>query len=54
MKFTYETDRLILKVLDGNHASDVLRFYLANGNCLNAPKQSARTTSIQKLFSAVF
>lgn len=30
MKFTYETDRLILKVLDGNHASDVLRFYLAN------------------------
>lgn len=30
MKFIYETDRLILKILDGTYASEVLRFYLAN------------------------
>lgn len=30
MKFSYETNRLILKVLDGTHAEDVLRFYLSN------------------------
>ena len=30
MKFSYETDRLILKILDGSNANDILRFYLAN------------------------
>lgn len=30
MKFSYETDRLILKILDGSSARDILRFYLAN------------------------
>ncbi len=30
MKFCYETDRLILKVLDGTYAEDILRFYAAN------------------------
>lgn len=30
MNFSYETNRLILKILDGNHAEDVLRFYLSN------------------------
>lgn len=30
MKFSYETDRLLLKVLDGSCAGDVLRFYLSN------------------------
>lgn len=30
MKFLYETDRLILKVLDGSNADDILRFYTAN------------------------
>ncbi len=30
MKFLYKTDRLILKVLDGRYAHDVLRFYLSN------------------------
>lgn len=30
MKFSYETDRLILKILDGSYANDILRFYLTN------------------------
>ncbi len=30
MKFYYETDRLILKILDGANADDILRFYLSN------------------------
>lgn len=30
MKFSYETDRLLLKILDGTNANDVLRFYLSN------------------------
>ncbi len=30
MKFSYETDRLLLKVLDGSSANDVLRFYASN------------------------
>lgn len=30
MKFSYETNRLLLKILDGSHANDVLRFYLTN------------------------
>ncbi len=30
MKFLYETNRLILKILDGSSAEDVLRFYLSN------------------------
>ncbi len=30
MKFSYDTDRLILKILDSSHAEDILRFYLDN------------------------
>ena len=30
MKFSYETNRLLLKILDGSNANDVLRFYLTN------------------------
>lgn len=30
MKFSYETNRLFLKILDGTNASEILRFYLAN------------------------
>ncbi len=30
MNFSYETDRLILKILDGSSASDILRFYASN------------------------
>ncbi|MDE6968298.1 MAG: GNAT family N-acetyltransferase [Eubacterium sp.] len=30
MKFFYETDRLLLKILDGSNAGDILRFYLTN------------------------
>lgn len=30
MKFSYETDRLLLKILDGSNANDVLRFYDSN------------------------
>ena len=30
MKFFYETERLLLKVLDGKYAGDVLQFYLSN------------------------
>lgn len=30
MKFSYNTDRLILKILNGNSANDVLRFYSEN------------------------
>lgn len=30
MKFSYETDRLLLKVLDGSSAHDVLHFYNSN------------------------
>lgn len=30
MKFSYTTDRLILKILNGSEAADVLRFYLSN------------------------
>lgn len=30
MKFSYETDRLLLKILDGGNAMDVLRFYDSN------------------------
>ena len=32
MDLTYETDRLILKVLKGNSAEAVLNFYLDNKN----------------------
>jgi len=30
MKFSYDTDRLTLKILNGSNANDILRFYLAN------------------------
>ena len=30
MKFSYDTDRLILKILDSSYAEDILRFYLEN------------------------
>lgn len=30
MKFLYETQRLLMKVLDGKYANDVLYFYLSN------------------------
>lgn len=30
MNFSYKTDRLILKILNGSEAGDVLRFYLSN------------------------
>lgn len=30
MKFSYDTDRLTLKILNGSNASDILRFYLVN------------------------
>lgn len=30
MKFSYETDRLLLKVLDGSYAPDILRFQIDN------------------------